>query len=157
MTYAEKLRDPRWRAKRLTILARDRYTCQSCTVGYKIMEVHHEYYLPGLEPWEYPDSALVTLCPGCHKTEENGRKQAYVGLNRAIADAGFTREDILKLTNAFRQVTVKPMYSYLVASKIYRVIGDAWNEFINPFEGKTIDEKIEAASNHFLNKEEMNG
>jgi hypothetical protein len=31
------------------------------------LHVHHQYYKHNLQPWEYPDSALTTLCYSCHK------------------------------------------------------------------------------------------
>ena len=33
------------------------------------LQVHHTYYVQGKWPWEYLDSALITLCPDCHKKE----------------------------------------------------------------------------------------
>lgn len=31
------------------------------------LHVHHKYYIHGKYPWDYPDSALVTVCSGCHQ------------------------------------------------------------------------------------------
>jgi hypothetical protein len=131
-TYAEKLKDPLWRMKRIGILSRDNNTCQSCGDNEGVMEVHHKYYLPTAEPYEYPDSALITLCSSCHKVEEAGSKGAYVNLNKAIADAGFTREDVIKLTLAFKNIDVLPSYSYLLMSSIYRAINDTSERFVAP-------------------------
>lgn len=36
-------------------------------VIFKGLNVHHTYYIEGKKPWEYEDSALVTLCENCHK------------------------------------------------------------------------------------------
>jgi hypothetical protein len=94
--------------------------------------VHHEYYLPGKEPWEYPNEALIILCESCHRIEENGRKAAYFNLAVAISDAGFTREDIEKLTLAFRNISVKPIYSFMLMSNIYRAITEAVQNFNEP-------------------------
>jgi len=32
------------------------------------LEVHHCYYRYGRLPWQYPDGALLALCPHCHKS-----------------------------------------------------------------------------------------
>ena len=64
--YAEKLEDPRWKAKRLEILKRDNCTCQWCGSTHNL-QVHHHYYVWGREPWEYDDKALITVCRRCHK------------------------------------------------------------------------------------------
>lgn len=71
--YAEKLKDPRWQKKRLEILQRDNWACQKCDSKENTLHVHHRIYLPGCNPWEYPDGYLVTLCELCHTDES----QAY--------------------------------------------------------------------------------
>lgn len=69
MTYAEKLKDPRWQKKRLEILQRDSFTCQLCSDTTTELHIHHKEYDFGLEPWEYEDSVLVALCKHCHHIE----------------------------------------------------------------------------------------
>ena len=66
MTYAEKLKDPRWQKKRLEILERDKWSCQWCGNKEATLHVHHEYYEPGGDPWEVWDELLTTLCEDCH-------------------------------------------------------------------------------------------
>lgn len=130
-SYADKLKDPLWLAKRREILERDNFTCQSCGDQDGIMQVHHEFYFDNTEPYDYPNSALVTLCKGCHEVEERNRKQTYKNLCTAIADAGFTREDVEKLTWTFRNINVKPMFSGILTSLIHRGIMNAWHEYID--------------------------
>jgi len=65
-SYSEKLRDPRWQKKRLYILERDKFTCQECKKTENELHVHHRSYQFGLDPWDYEDHQLVTLCKGCH-------------------------------------------------------------------------------------------
>jgi hypothetical protein len=141
--YMEKLNDPRWLMKRCDIIARDKGTCQSCGDTEGIMQVHHEYYQDGRDPWDYPDNALILLCKGCHSVEERNRKEAFRGLNRAIADAGFTREDVEKLTQAFSGIVVKPIYSYLVMSWIFRGVQEAYYDFFADTPGRTKEERAE--------------
>jgi hypothetical protein len=64
--YSQKLKDPRWQAKRVRILKRCDSKCEECglTSG---PEVHHCYYRYGREAWQYPDTALLALCHDCHK------------------------------------------------------------------------------------------
>ena len=99
MTYAEKLLDPFWKTKRHWIIRRDNFKCVKCAktkVDFSLkvtsvirdgkvidiseafhlipehrldLNVHHKYYREGLDPWEYNDEALITLCPECHKNE----------------------------------------------------------------------------------------
>lgn len=81
MSYAEKLRDPRWQKMRLEILQRDLFTCQECQSKDKELHVHHRYYIKGREPWDYPIRALVTLCCECHekRTNINDQLMALIG------------------------------------------------------------------------------
>ena len=68
-TYSEKLRDPRWQKKRLEIMQRDGWACRKCFSRTKTLNVHHYFYRRGLEPWEYGDDALLTVCEDCHAAE----------------------------------------------------------------------------------------
>jgi hypothetical protein len=75
MGYAELLKDPRWQKKRLEIMERDKWTCQVCLDKESTLTVHHKSYKQDecgefLDPWEYDDSDLTTLCDECHKKEE---------------------------------------------------------------------------------------
>ncbi len=68
--YQQKLRDPRWQRKRLEIMERDGFSCQNCGDEKAPLHVHHKYYTRGSSPWEYDNSALVTLCEPCHTRAE---------------------------------------------------------------------------------------
>lgn len=66
LSYADKLRDPRWQKKRLEILERDKWTCAGCKSTEKTLHVHHRLYVKGLDPWEYDSEYLLTVCDECH-------------------------------------------------------------------------------------------
>lgn len=68
MTYAEKLKDPRWQKKRLEILNRDGWSCQFCGNTKSTLHVHHKAY-QGNNPWETDDDLLEVLCEDCHDIE----------------------------------------------------------------------------------------
>jgi 5-methylcytosine-specific restriction endonuclease McrA len=70
--YAEELKHPLWQKKRLKIMQRDNFTCQNCDDKESTLHVHHLIYLPKEDypnPWDYPDTLLITLCDTCHKEE----------------------------------------------------------------------------------------
>lgn len=71
LSYANKLKDPRWQRKRLEILQRDKWTCQRCGATKNTLHVHHRIYSPDKEPWEEDNSRLVTLCEWCHISEDS--------------------------------------------------------------------------------------
>lgn len=68
MSYAEKLKDPRWQKKRIKILERDSWACQCCFNTEAELQVHHRVYRGG-DPWEIDNKYLVTLCKKCHENE----------------------------------------------------------------------------------------
>ena len=71
--YAKKLKHPKWQKKRLQILNRDKFTCKMCGDTETTLHVHHKYYVSGNDPWDYPNTALVTLCEHCHKEVEDNK------------------------------------------------------------------------------------
>ena len=66
-TYQQALRDPRWQKKRLEILEKAKFTCESCGESKKELHVHHLIYRRGKLPWEYEDPDLFCLCSSCHE------------------------------------------------------------------------------------------
>jgi len=75
--YAAKFRDPRWQRKRLRILNRDNWTCTDCGETEKELQVHHGYYESKLDPWEYDDDTLHTLCDECHQWANDLRRDIH--------------------------------------------------------------------------------
>lgn len=76
MTYADKLRDPRWQKKRLKILEYAEWRCQICGAKNRTLHVHHSYYLRGKEPWQYPDGSLIAACEQCHEKIHPEKRKA---------------------------------------------------------------------------------
>jgi len=68
-SYSKILKDPRWQKKRLEIFKRDKWTCQRCFDTDHTLTVHHLYYIPNRDPWDYPDDILITLCETCNQYE----------------------------------------------------------------------------------------
>ncbi len=100
MTYKEKLKDDRWLLKRKEILHRDHFTCRGhlCpSPKQTIVQVHHMDYIPGIEPWEYSNDMLITLCEHCHGGER-WRKQVEERLLAVLKQKGFLLSDLLAMT-----------------------------------------------------------
>ena len=71
MSYAEDLQTVEWQKKRLSILTRDKWTCQLCKdLGDAQLHVHHFFYIDGRRAWEYDDADLTTYCKYCHALVE---------------------------------------------------------------------------------------
>jgi len=91
MTYAEKLKDPRWQRKRLEIMERDGFACRDCKSTEKTLEVHHCAYRGG-DPWQTPDALLMTLCSECHHLRQSTERE----IKRMFEDS-FSVSDINSL------------------------------------------------------------
>lgn len=109
MTYHEKLKDPRWQRKRLEVLNRDSFTCQNpeCRSTTKTLHIHHKRYFYGMEPWDYPNDLLITLCFDCHELEESC-KGARFDLITMLCQQGFMNNDFQDLFNIISEKQYTP-------------------------------------------------
>lgn len=79
--YEILLQRDEWKQKRLQILERDGNKC--CWCGYPHnLNVHHKYYLQypnhkKVDPWDYPNDALITLCNKCHQKAHQKQIKVY--------------------------------------------------------------------------------
>lgn len=107
--YSEKLKDPRWQKKRLEVMERDDWSCQNCFDNMTTLSVHHIRYIPGRDPWDYPEKLLVTLCDNCHKYEYENRIIHENELLEHIKDRGFFCDSLHDLACAFNDlIMVRP-------------------------------------------------
>ncbi len=107
MTYAEKLKDPRWQRKRLEIFERDEWHCQCCLDGENTLVVHHLRYEKGKEPWEYPNECFKTLCESCHNNEFEVRPEYEKMLLSIIKEKGFMADDVYRIVKGFLGLNIK--------------------------------------------------
>lgn len=83
LTYSEKLLDPRWQRKRLEVLERADFRCESCGSATETLHVHHKLYRRGAEPWEYDAATeLASLCSTCHGEVELRSQELRALLSR---------------------------------------------------------------------------
>lgn len=71
--YKTLLLDSKWKIKRMVILKRDNFCCVKCTSKQEL-QIHHKYYIKDRLPWQYSNSALITLCKVCHQKEHDQNK-----------------------------------------------------------------------------------
>lgn len=99
--YSEKLRDPRWQKKRLEIMERDTFSCQRCGDTKSTLNVHHLWYEPKTEPWDYNEECFITLCEDCHTEETECRKNEESVLLDTVRRARFLAGDVNAIAYAF--------------------------------------------------------
>jgi len=122
-TYSEKLKDPRWQRKRLEIFNRAGFKCEECKEVDKTLHVHHRYYEKGVDPWDYPDNALQSLCEECHAAaaEQEGRiARSLSWLDREKLEQVWGYIQGLKLQN-------DDGYTYLTSEMAVQGLADAFN------------------------------
>ncbi len=89
LTYAEKLRDVRWKRRRDDLLRRSNYTCCECceplATGTMDLQVHHVVYITALDPWDYPDELLVVVCDWHHKERQAVEQAIYAEVGKHLA------------------------------------------------------------------------
>ena len=71
MNFKEQYKHPKWQKKRLEILERDKYTCQSCGADDRQLHVHHRFYIKDRKVWEYDNDVFHALCEDCHKNKHS--------------------------------------------------------------------------------------
>jgi hypothetical protein len=106
-TYSERLRDPRWQKKRLEIMQRDGFACTLCQDERATLNVHHCYYEQDRDPWDYPDTSLLTLCQPCHEKETHFLKVMKRGLAIELGKLGARSVHYYELAMAFARLDPK--------------------------------------------------
>lgn len=99
--YSKKLLDPRWQKKRLEVLQRDKFTCQSCKDNERTLHVHHCYYEWDKDPWTYNNNTLITLCAICHEYETDNLKDARLDFITTLSSFVLLADDYNELTLSF--------------------------------------------------------
>ena len=137
--YEELLKDPKWKEKREHIIKRDGHKCLKCGAT-KNLQVHHLYYetlltndMP-VSPWNYPDSAMITLCETCHlevhrnldieiryKNEFKGplAPGAWINENgKVVAPPLVKKEDFFHFLSEHETVTYEDLKCFFAEHKI---------------------------------------
>lgn len=82
MTYAEKLKDPRWQKRRLELLEAAKWQCEDCRSKTNTLHVHHGCYIRATDPWDYPDDVMHVLCESCHDMTQGWLENLHVQIGR---------------------------------------------------------------------------
>lgn len=84
MSYADKLKDPRWQKKRLEIFETHGWRCEDCGTKTRTLHVHHCFYIRALEPWEHGSDLLMCLCDVCHEFRQGREEAMHVALGQVL-------------------------------------------------------------------------
>ena len=89
-----KYLDERWIKKREEILNRDNRVCFYNKTHTGVMQVHHVYYLPNTDPWDYPDNALKTVCKVCNYNERFWQNEFRSIIKDLVSEYGYSYEQL---------------------------------------------------------------
>ena len=142
--YEYLLKRRAWKAKREIILARDNHRCTRC--GKKESEevslhVHHKHYIIGLDPWEYKDSELVTLCEECHKIVH-----AAEDVPVFILEDGMLKKRTLTACSRCAGAGYFPEYSHVQGGVCFRCHGARYDEYIEVYEKYAKEHNIDIST-----------
>lgn len=116
--YQRQLKDPKWQKKRLEILDRDEWTCQTCENTEATLTVHHKSYKyqdgAFSDVWDYEGEDLITLCEKCHSEEEASlselQKTLYFGIRNLMEDSAAMVDTVKMLEQIYiilgRRITI---------------------------------------------------
>lgn len=97
ISYAEKLKDPRWQKKRLEIFERDKWTCRGCGAKEDTLHIHHLSYPDSHDPWDSDCDQLVTICENCHNEEYEERHKYEEYIISSLKSKGFTASGLFDI------------------------------------------------------------
>jgi Zn finger protein HypA/HybF involved in hydrogenase expression len=109
--FTDQYKDSRWQKKRLEIMERDKFTCQSCGKSEDVtLNVHHAYYEKDRKVWEYPNHTLITWCEQCHATRH--KLQKYILQDVSKLDKKCHKALVLFLTCNDPKDVLKAIYEH---------------------------------------------
>ncbi len=119
MGYKSLLRNRQWYDFSKLVKTRDKLSCLVCgrKEGEVTLQVHHNQYIEGLAPWDYPISSCVTLCSGCHAREHGllqpNRGWTLLEINDLGDVYGCCEREGCKNEIRYEHVTYHPNWGYL--------------------------------------------
>jgi hypothetical protein len=146
LSYADRLKDPRWQKKRLKVFERDDWTCRECGRQDRTLNVHHKFYIRGLwNPWEYSSEWLETLCSDCHER----REAATVLIHKSLLPA--TTGELMLWAKRIGREIKQPRKRLANQAALMPPVP----AFIPPVDGKTVWDQMRAAANGLIALQEL--
>jgi hypothetical protein len=94
------------------------------------MHVHHKFYIKEKLPWDYEDSALITLCNWCHwELHEKSIIPIYKLVNNQLYELNYTP------CNRCNGAGVFPEYKHVQNGICFKCNGNRYEELIDLVEG----------------------
>lgn len=117
--YSELLKNPKWQKRRLEILSRDEFMCQSCFDTESELHVHHKCYNYGVDIWDYKDDDLITYCKSCHEECTELKKSIKKIIDKCFVDPELLNhiEVILKNLRGYNPYDLYEISKFIASKK----------------------------------------
>jgi len=123
--YGVLLNTQEWQKKRYQIFKQKGNCCHSCETPYHL-QLHHQYYVEGWLPWDYPNDALIPLCQDCHQDVHNNyRILIYEEINGQL----IAKEDLQPCVRCGGVGSI-PKYKHVQNGICFRCWGDRYENFL---------------------------
>ena len=146
VTYAQKLKDPRWQRKRLEVLEAAEFACQLCYDSQSTLHVHHKAYFKGREPWEYDKAQLAALCESCHEDHHAREDDLMLRCSYLPLEGPWSRDAVASLVMGFCDQDAEgsfddpfSYYAGVIARGVLHSSNGGINDFIELAESSEID------------------
>jgi uncharacterized membrane protein len=145
LSYADRLKNPRWQKKRLKVMERDGWTCCECHRDDLTLNVHHRFYKRVSNPWDYEMCWLETLCERCHERREEVTEILHAALLSASTG------ELLTWAQRIGKELKRPRKLLAKQSKINAALNALPTpRFVPPAGGKSAWDQMRAAANGLL-------
>lgn len=84
MKYSDQLKHPKWQKRRLEILEAADWKCEDCGSTNSQLEIHHCFYIQGINAWEHGRDLLICVCHGCHVVRQKWERALHVSVARVF-------------------------------------------------------------------------
>jgi hypothetical protein len=96
--------------------------------GMIFLHVHHKYYVLNKLPWDYPESALTTVCANCHEAIHKA-----VTIPVYEESIGGNKKQVTRCSRCHGQ-GILPQYSYYMNGICFECWGAKYVELVRDFD-----------------------
>ena len=143
MNYKEQYSHPKWQKKRLEILERDDWKCQSCGNTKSTLHVHHMEYIKDNKIWDYDNNNFITYCESCHEIIHGFKKDIKYVIDNSFVNTinlEYLYYIIVGLSNMYvdDMVTIGKVLDIIIKKPVRKIINISIKETLSELKNKQL-------------------
>ena len=143
MEYKEQYKHPKWQKKRLEILERDDWKCQSCGNIKSTLHVHHKEYIKDNKIWDYDNNNFITYCESCHEIIHGFKKDIKHVIDNSFVNTSnlqYLYYIIVGLSNMYvdDMVTIGKVLDIIIKKPVRKIINISIKETLHELKNKQL-------------------